>query len=191
MFYDEQQKEIATIKERTITVKLSDADCERLMEKCGLRNITVGKLIEDFITDLVHGTYSNSCELRQDANYWFDRRYYELFPEMTTLSEDTLFTEDTLLSRLLRFGLEPTDFLNVVTEIETQGYEITNPQENMEAESEQQAENGELAELKERLDDMIGNWKPDRKPDMKAEISHIKKWVEEKEQLLKGKEVPE
>ena len=33
---EEQQKEIETIRERKITVKLSDADCDRLARKCGL-----------------------------------------------------------------------------------------------------------------------------------------------------------
>ena len=32
---EEQQKEIETIRERKITVKLSDADCDRLARKCG------------------------------------------------------------------------------------------------------------------------------------------------------------
>lgn len=32
---EEQKKEIETIRERKITVKLSDADCDRLARKCG------------------------------------------------------------------------------------------------------------------------------------------------------------
>ena len=32
---NEQKKEIETIKERKITVRLSDADCDRLARKCG------------------------------------------------------------------------------------------------------------------------------------------------------------
>lgn len=33
---EEQKKEIETIRERKITVKLSDADCDRLARKCGV-----------------------------------------------------------------------------------------------------------------------------------------------------------
>ena len=33
--YSSQKNEIETIKPRTITVKLSDADVKRLAEKCG------------------------------------------------------------------------------------------------------------------------------------------------------------
>lgn len=42
----QQKKEIETIKERKITVKLSDADCERLVRTCGENGLTVGELIE-------------------------------------------------------------------------------------------------------------------------------------------------
>ena len=33
--YEQQQKEIETIRERKITVKLSDADCDRLARSVG------------------------------------------------------------------------------------------------------------------------------------------------------------
>ena len=43
---EEQKKEIETIRERKITVKLSDADCDRLARKCGEHGLTIGELIE-------------------------------------------------------------------------------------------------------------------------------------------------
>ena len=52
---EEQQKEIETIRERKITVKLSDADCDRLARKCGEHGLTIGELIENFVGDLVSG----------------------------------------------------------------------------------------------------------------------------------------
>ena len=57
MSYGEQQKEIETIRERKITVKLSAADCDRLAIKCGEHGLTIGELIENFVGDLVGGTY--------------------------------------------------------------------------------------------------------------------------------------
>ena len=45
---EEQKKEIETIRERKITVKLSDADCDRLARKCGEHGLTIGELIENF-----------------------------------------------------------------------------------------------------------------------------------------------
>ena len=56
---EEQQEEIEIIRERKITVKLSDADCDRLAKKCGEYGLTIGELIENFVGDLVDGTYSN------------------------------------------------------------------------------------------------------------------------------------
>ena len=46
---EEQKKEIETIRERKITVKLSDADCDRLARKCGEHGLTIGELIENFV----------------------------------------------------------------------------------------------------------------------------------------------
>ena len=54
-----QQEEIKTIQERTITLKLSDNDCERIAMEAGLVGMTIGELLENFIGDLVDGTYSN------------------------------------------------------------------------------------------------------------------------------------
>jgi len=70
---EEQQKEIETIRERKITVKLSDADCDRLARKCGEHGLTIGELIENFVGDLVGGTYSNGSDERDYADQWFER----------------------------------------------------------------------------------------------------------------------
>lgn len=70
----QQQEEIETIRSRTIEVKLSDADVKRISEKAAAHGLTVGELIENFIGDLVCGTYSKddktpqSQELRDLAN---------------------------------------------------------------------------------------------------------------------------
>ena len=65
---EEQQKEIETIRERKITVKLSDADCDRLARKCGEHGLTIGELIENFVGDLVGGTYSNGSDDTREDN---------------------------------------------------------------------------------------------------------------------------
>lgn len=59
----QQQEEIETIRSRTIEVKLSDADVKRISEKAAAHGLTVGELIENFIGDLVCGTYSNGCPI--------------------------------------------------------------------------------------------------------------------------------
>ena len=83
---EEQQKEIETIRERKITVKLSDADCDRLARKCGEHGLTIGQLIENFVGDLVGGTYSNGSDERMYAEQWFERCWFGMFPEKTLLN---------------------------------------------------------------------------------------------------------
>jgi len=87
MIYEKsRRKEIETIKERTIEIKLSDADVQRLWEKSGSVGITVAELLENFIGDLVDGTYSNGSDEGDLANEWFDRCGFGMFPEDTFLS---------------------------------------------------------------------------------------------------------
>lgn len=78
-YNQEQKKEIETIKERTIKLNLSDADCERIAEKAGKHGITVSTLLENFIGDLVDGTYSNGSDERYRAEQWFERCWFEIF----------------------------------------------------------------------------------------------------------------
>ena len=99
---EEQQKEIETIRERKITVKLSDADCDRLARKCGEHGLTIGELIENFVGDLVGGTYSNESDERDYADRWFERCWFGMFPEQT------------LLSHLLCNGYEPENYLDLL-----------------------------------------------------------------------------
>ena len=68
---EEQRKEIETIKKRQIKLELSDADCDRLARKCGEYGLTIGELIENFVGDLVDGTYSNGSDERMYAQQWF------------------------------------------------------------------------------------------------------------------------
>ena len=87
MSYGEQQKkEIETITERTITVKLTDTDCEKLVHICGEHNLTVGQLIGNFIGDLVCGTHSNGSDERDLAEQWFKCCWFGMFPEISEVS---------------------------------------------------------------------------------------------------------
>ncbi len=44
-------------KKKDKLLELSDADCDRLARKCGEYGLTIGELIENFVGDLVDGTY--------------------------------------------------------------------------------------------------------------------------------------
>lgn len=81
-YYAEQQKkEIASIKKRQIVLKLSDADVDRLFEKAVDAGMFPEELLENFIGDLVGGTYSNGSDERDLAEKWFDRCGFSMMKE--------------------------------------------------------------------------------------------------------------
>lgn len=178
MSYREQQKkEIETVRERTITVKLSDADCERLARKCGEHGLTVGELIENFIGDLVGGTYANGSDEEMYAKQWFDRCWFGSFPE------------PTLLNHLLYWGYDPECYLDALDNIETarkeKEYFVEHPEE---ADEEAQYLDDDIKGWQEELKDMRAKWKPEKEPNMESEHEIIKKWIKERESLLKKTE---
>lgn len=162
----EQEKEIATIKERTLKVKLSDADCERILEKCGRHGLTVGELFENFIGDLVGGTYSNGSDERDFADRYFERCWFGMFPE------------NTLLHHLLEWGFDVDDFITCYDENE---YFKEHPEEYKE-EVEELEENEKLW-FEEELQEYLSEWQPEKEPNMTEEIETIRKWLKECQEL--------
>ena len=77
MLYEDRKKEIETIKERTLVLKLSDADCDRILQKAASHGMTVSELLESFIGDLVDGTFTNGSDERYLAEDWFNRCGFE------------------------------------------------------------------------------------------------------------------
>lgn len=75
--YDCQVAEIATIKPRTFTLHLSDADIKRLYEKTAADGITPATLLESFVGDLLDGTYSHGSDEREFANEYYNRCCYD------------------------------------------------------------------------------------------------------------------
>lgn len=71
-----QKQEIATIRKRPIEISLSEADCERVANLAGMHGLTVSNLLENFIGDLVSGTYSNGSDERMYAEQWFERCWF-------------------------------------------------------------------------------------------------------------------
>lgn len=172
---ERQEEEIATIKERNITVKLSDADCERLMSKCGEYGLSAGELIAYFVGDLVGGTYSNGSDERDLANRWLERCLFGMFPE------------NTLLSHLLDEGYNPEDYLDAMDNIETAKEDKKYIEEHPEEADGEEPDwiDDDIAHWEEELKYMRNGWKPESEPDMDKEIKLIKQWVGEREELLK------
>ena len=167
-----QKKEIETIKERTITVKLSDEECERLASMSGLSGLTVGELIENFIGDLIGGTHSNGSDERMYANQWYERCGF------------SFDSEETLLGYLINRGYEPKDYLDMLDNIETAQEEKKYLEEHPEeANEEAQYIDDDIAVWEEELKDMREDWKPEKEPNMDEEIKCIRKWIREKESL--------
>lgn len=85
MLFEEREKEIESIKPREFKLELSDADLYRLKTLAGSVGMKMEKLLENFIGDLVDGTYSNGSDERELANQWFERCWFGMFPEKTFL----------------------------------------------------------------------------------------------------------
>ena len=85
MLYEDRKKEIETIKERTLVLKLSDADCDRILQKATRHSMTVSELLESFIGDLVDGTFTNGSDERYLAEDWFNRCGFERDDKRTLL----------------------------------------------------------------------------------------------------------
>lgn len=81
----EQQKEIETIRERTFKIRLSDADVERLALKAASGGLLPEELLQNFIGDLVRGTYSNGSDERMYAEQWFDRCWFSSYAPTSSL----------------------------------------------------------------------------------------------------------
>jgi len=159
-----QHEEIETIRERKINLKLSDADIKRIYEKAGSVGLTVSELLENFIGDLVHGTYSNGSDERMYAENWFDRCWFAMFPE------------NTFLQYLINF--------DIVEDIIEDWNELKYYEQNAE---EQENDRDIYEEIKERIDenfsDFIEQIKCQEKPKIEDEMEKIIKWWNEYQQI--------
>jgi SpoVK/Ycf46/Vps4 family AAA+-type ATPase len=168
---EQQQREIKTIKERNIHLKLSDADCERIAEKAGKVGLTVAELLEAFIGDLVCGTYSNGSDERDYAKCWFNRCWFGMFPEETLLS---------FLLNSLEYNVE--DFLALPKKIEEKKGELEYyikeyPEDAENPRMELDSLNQEFKEIKDTF------LKENEKADWQKEIEKVKKWMKEVQEL--------
>lgn len=166
---ESQKQEIETIKERTITLKLSDADCERIAIKAGMGGQTVAELLENFIGDLVDGTYSNGSDERDRADQWYERCG---FSYMNT---------DTLLHHLLYCGYDVDDFLTTYDELK---FFEANPQEF--ADEVAELEDGEKLWFEEEYQSYIKEFLEEHKDvklEIEKEVEQCRKWFKEMQAL--------
>ena len=67
------EKEFETVSTRTYNLNLSDADVERLAMTAGKYGMTVSQMLENFIGDLVSGTFTNGSDERMYIEQWVNR----------------------------------------------------------------------------------------------------------------------
>ena len=124
---------------------------------------TIGELIENFVGDLVDGTYSNGSDERMYAQQWFERCWFGIFPE------------PTLLNHLLCWGYDPEDYLNAMDNIKTAKEEKKYLEEHPEEADEEEAS---------YLDDDIADWEEELKSVDKqeriqlAQTLGLEKWID-------------
>lgn len=91
-------------KPRTLKLSLADEECEELAKLCGIYNIPIAKVVEDFIADLVGSSHSSSPEERKYAQQWFDNNQY------------VKNKDKTLLGYLLENGYDTDKFMELYQE---------------------------------------------------------------------------
>lgn len=160
--YESQKKEIETIKDRTLILKLSDADCDRILQKAAGCGLTVSELLASFIGDLIDGTYTNGSDERMLAQDWFDRCGFRQMADRT------------LLRFFLECGEDIEKFLYVYDENEE--YK-SHPEEFEEQREEYEMEPGDTFDFEDELQYWLDDWKLS-KLSMAEEVEAIRDYVE-------------
>lgn len=175
--YSSQKNEMETIKPRTITLNLSDADVKRLAEKAGEGGLTISELLENFIGDLIDGTYSNGSDERMYADRWFQRCWF------------SMFSDDTLLKFLLLWG-DLDDFIDLMNEIENSKKEMAEMKINAEDYTSEELEYIQncINDLQNQIDDYWAEYlelKSEKENLVfEKEMQNIFEWKVQLEQLL-------
>lgn len=169
----QQKREIATIKPRSITVDLSDADCQRILERCAENGMTVGDLVKNFVGDLIYGTYTNGSDEREYANQWFNRCWFAN-------------REKTLLCHLLDYGYDPAEYLTAVHDLrkdeDDKEYMQNHPEECCKDEDDLEMLTEEIENVKKYIEEMDKGFKATR--DIDSELEIISRWVAERKAIL-------
>ncbi|MBM6802923.1 hypothetical protein H6B07_09670 [Mediterraneibacter glycyrrhizinilyticus] len=168
-------EEAETVRERTISVKLSDADCKRVLAAAGQYGMTVGELLEKFIADLVDGTFTNGSDERMYARQWLNR----CLP---------CITFPTVLGNLVTWQQDPEEYLKLFDELaEAREYKkyIENHKEEYgrywEEDIREQADR--IEELKGRIEEFCG---PEMNEDRELEM--IRRWIKERKSFFDTEE---
>lgn len=163
----EDKRDYELSLQRTITIRLPDDDIEALCRKAGGADLTVGELIENFISDLVGGSRTNGSDERMLAHQWFERCWFGIGQEIT------------FLTYLIDYGLvdEAMDFW---TDLE--GYK---KQDNLYEDDKE-----DMEYCKEELTKLFNEYKEEfpesQESSLETAMGKVEKWSREREELLEG-----
>lgn len=171
-----QQKETETIKPRQFSLNLSNADVERIFEKTGAFNITVEELLENFIGDLVSGTYSNGSDERMCAENWFERFGF------------SWMYEKTFLTYILQY--DSLDYvIGTYEDIQTFKEELQYSKEKPTKFTKEEIEDlkNDLEDSQEQLNSIYSDFKEWAKCDVKSleeEMKEVFEWIKKRDEKL-------
>lgn len=173
---EQQKREIETIKERSVSLKLSDSDCEDILKLCGKHNITIAELLEGFIGDLIGGTHTNGSDERLYAERYFERCGYGMFPE------------PTLLNWLLTMGYDVyDDFLEVIDDIETGYADLEDYKKDPSVFDDEEIEflKEDIGDWEHQIEEIKANFlEHNEKADWEKEVEKVNEWWKEKERFI-------
>ena len=162
---------------RQIAVNLSDSDCRYLINLCGEFGISIGKLIETFLYDLIGNENAQSDDESNLVRNWFDRADFSRLPK------------NYLLSYFLDNNYNPGEYIEYLKLIEEceqdKKYSQLHPDEI--DEEERELIEADIEIWNEKINEMEDGWSTGRITDMDKEHEIIREWIKNKENLLAGK----
>lgn len=165
---EEARKEAATIAPRTLTLRLSDEDCRKLMEMAGAVGLSANELLQRFVADLANEQAS--------AQAWFDHSGFEQFADNTLLRH--LLKHDNVDDFLIRYEIL-MDCQEDLLAAEPYDSPENNRQEIAYQQSWLQSYYNDYVHYAEKLG---------TKPEPYDEaLARILRWEEERNDLLKGR----
>lgn len=153
----------------TITVDLTSAEFDKLLEKCIKIESTIEEIVENFIRDLVNNDSNESEERRNHIKQW----YYML-------------PKPSLLDHLLYWGFDPEEYLNLLDEIETaekdKEYFKIHPEEAGEEAQYIDSDIEECDENRRRME--VGWWSWKKEANREEETAALKEWVKKRKEII-------
>ena len=164
--------ETQTVKARRLEINLSDADVKRISEKACEYGLTVSELIENFIGDLVCGTFTNGSDERMYAKEWVNRCNF-------TISKDRAFVRFLAVSGWL------SDVLDLLHYIDNCQNNLASDEADLEEAEEIQAEVEDYQDqIKEYWDAYVLENKGNQQRNFEEEMEKVREWKANYEQLL-------